>query len=65
MEEIPTSRLQGWDYIKSLMNKCPSCKGQATLGTDALSKKYMVACMNCCCGNMTVFYDDNWRKSNY
>ena len=38
--------------------------GEATLGTDAVSGKYMVACMNICCGNMTVFYNESWRKSN-
>lgn len=63
MSEMPTSKLQGWDYIKSLMNKCPSCGEGATLGTDALSDKYMVCCMNCCCGNMTVFFDESWGKA--
>ena len=63
MKEIPTSRLQGWDYIKSLMDKCPVCGENANLGKDAVSSKYMVCCMNFCCEHMTVFYNDNWGKA--
>lgn len=49
---VPTSRLRGWEFIKSLIGKCPTCKRAATLGTDALSGKWRVCCMNCTCPNM-------------
>ena len=62
-EKTPTSRLQGWDYINSLMDKCPICNGQATLGTDAISGRYRVCCMNICCSNMTNFLNDSWGKA--
>ena len=29
----------GWDRINSLMEKCPYCKEQATLGTDTINGK--------------------------
>jgi hypothetical protein len=51
---MSTSRLQGWDYIKSLIYKCPYCKQRATLGQKALplnNKKWHVCCMNICCSN--------------
>jgi hypothetical protein len=46
-----TSSLQGWDYIKSLIGKCPMCKETATLGNSAFSNKWRVCCMNSCCAN--------------
>ena len=53
----------GYWWWKEQIEHCPYCGGEATLGTDALTGKYMVACMNICCGNTTVFYNHSWRKS--
>lgn len=54
------AKLQGWDWIKSLMKKCPECHQTPTLGNPAIgSKKWVVVCMNCCCNNFKQFYDDN------
>ena len=52
-----------WDWINAQMDKCPYCKGQATLGTDAVTGKYSVCCMNNCCGNMTRFINDYWGRA--
>lgn len=55
-----TSRLQGWDYIKSLMKPCRLCGEVPTLGTPAMgNKKWQVACMNICCQNFNRYEDDN------
>lgn len=54
---------QGYWFWKEIIEKCPYCGGEATLGTDALTGKYMVACMNICCGNMKVFYSEYWGKA--
>jgi hypothetical protein len=54
---------EGYWWLKEQINNCPSCGCEATLGTDALTGQYMVACMNCCCGNMTVFYNKSWGKA--
>lgn len=50
------SNLQGWDYINSLIGKCPICKQRATLGQPAISKKnvWRVCCMNNMCPNFNV-----------
>lgn len=53
----------GHVWFKEQMNNCPSCGYKPTLGTNALSGKYMVACMNCCCSNMTAFYNDYWGRA--
>ena len=62
-EGIVTSKLQGWDYIQSLINKCPICEGKASLGIDALNNKYRVCCMNITCGNMTNYEDEYWGRA--
>lgn len=50
-------------WWKEQIDNCPICGNDATLGTDALTKQYMVACMNMCCSNMTVFYNKSWGKA--
>lgn len=60
---MTTSKLQGWDYIKSLIYRCPYCKERAELGQNALpigNKKWRVCCMNACCSNFdqTQDYDN-------
>ena len=55
------------------IDRCPICKGQPTIGTEAISGKPMVACMNICCSNMNKFVADyvgeavaewnNWCKT--
>lgn len=60
---MTTSKLQGWDYIKSLIYRCPYCKERAVLGQKALpigNKKWHVCCMNICCSNFndTQDYDN-------
>ena len=51
MSVMATSRLQGWDYINSLISKCPDCGQTATLGNLPFSNKWRVCCMNICCHN--------------
>ena len=51
------------DWINSQIEKCPYCKSNATLGTDAITGKYRVGCMNCCCGNMTNFMSEYWGRA--
>jgi hypothetical protein len=53
----------GYWWWKEQINSCPRCNGEAILGTDAITGQYMVACMNCCCGNTTVFYNKSWGKA--
>ena len=52
--------LQGWEYIKSLMVKCPDCGQTPTLGIPAYPNfgkkkkektKWRVCCGNSCCTN--------------
>ena len=70
MDEMPTSRLQGWDYIKSLMYVCPECEQTPTLGNPAYSNRWMVCCMNITCPNFntTELHEnpyiaiDEWNK---
>lgn len=54
------SKLQGWDYINSLIGKCPTCGQKGRLGNPANSDKWMVCCMNNMCRNMetTQSYDN-------
>ena len=52
-----------YDWWKSQMDPCPYCKWKPQLGNDAISNKYVVACMNCNCGNMKAFYSDNWGEA--
>ena len=68
--EMATSRLQGWDYIKSLMQPCEICGEIPTLGTSAFSGKHIVCCMNCTCTNFRQHEDNNpfiaihkWNKN--
>ena len=56
---MPTSRLQGWDWIESLMDECPDCGEKPTLGNPVFRKKWCVCCMVNGCPNFTVFQDDN------
>ena len=51
-----TNKLQGWDYINSLIGKCPICKQRATLGQSANSKvnKWYVCCMTSNCPNLNI-----------
>lgn len=65
-----TSRLQGWDYIKSLMKPCKKCGETPTLGTPVVGKKWRVCCMNITCVNFNQYEDDNpfmaihkWNKN--
>lgn len=60
MSGFPTSRLQGWDYIKSLMHVCSECKQIPTLGNPANSNRWRVCCMNITCPNFkTTELHDN------
>lgn len=54
-----TSKLQGWDWIKSLMKPCEICGEVPTLGTPVKGKKWRVACMNICCSNFREVQNDN------
>lgn len=54
MDETPKSRLQGWDYIKSLLYVCPECKQTPTLGNPPNSNKWRVCCMNITCRNFNT-----------
>lgn len=47
-----TSRLHGWDYIRSLMCVCPECGQKPSLGNTPYSDKWQCGCMNICCHNM-------------
>lgn len=65
-----TSKLIGWEWIKSLMKPCEMCGEIPTLGTPVRGKKWQVCCMNCCCSNFIRYEDDNpfiaihkWNKS--
>jgi len=51
-------------WWREQIDNCPDCGGEVTLGTDAITGQYMVACMNCACANKTVFYNKSWRKGN-
>ena len=70
MAEMPTSRLQGWDYIKSLMYVCPECEQTPELANPAYGNKWRVCCMNITCRNfkITELHDnpfmaiDEWNK---
>ena len=70
MADMPTSRLQGWDYIKSLIYVCPVCGEVATLGNPANNNRWRVCCMNITCPNFktTELHDnpfmaiDEWNK---
>lgn len=42
-----------------IIDRCPICKELPTIGTNALSGKPMVACMNCGCPNMKSFIADD------
>lgn len=57
------SKAIGYEWFKEQMEECPYCKNKPTLGTDAVTGKYMVACMNICCSNMTVFYNSYWGRA--
>lgn len=59
---MTTSKLQGWDYINSLINKCPFCGQKGVLGNPANSDKWQVACMNNMCSNFytTQHYNSYW-----
>lgn len=52
--EMPTNRLQGWDYIKSLMCVCPECGQTPTLGNPVYSNRWRVCCMNITCPNFNT-----------
>lgn len=54
-----TSRLQGWDYIKSLMQPCKKCGETPMLGMLVVGKKWQVCCMNVYCANFNRYEDDN------
>lgn len=54
-----SEKLIGWDYIYSLMEECPCCHWKPSLGNTPFSNKWQIACMNCCCGNMESFIDEN------
>ncbi len=51
MSVMDTSRFQGWDYINSLISKCPDCGQTATPCNTPFSNKWRVCCMNICCHN--------------
>ncbi len=55
---IPKSRLHGWNWLKSLIGKCPICKRRATLGNPAYSKKWRVCCVLCKNPNLTGDHDN-------
>lgn len=50
------NKLQGWDWINSLIGRCPVCGQRGVLGQPALSKKnvWRVCCMNNMCTNFNV-----------
>ena len=56
---MATSRLQGWDYIKSLMYVCPECGQKPFLGNTVYTNQWQCACMNACCPNMKVTVHEN------
>lgn len=55
---IPKSRLNGWNWLKSLIGKCPICKRRAALCNPAYSKKWRVCCVLCKNPNSTGDYDN-------
>lgn len=44
--------------MADIINRCPKCNELPTIGTQALSGKPIVACMNICCSNMISFEAD-------
>ena len=56
---MATSRLQGWDYINSLMYECPECGQKPFLGNTCFTNQWQLACMNVCCHNMNVVVHGN------
>lgn len=57
--DVATSKLRGWDYIKSLMYVCPECGKKPFLGNTVYTNKWQCACMNACCHNMNVVVHEN------
>ena len=53
---IIMSKLQGWDYINSLIGKCPICGQRGTLGQPANTKQnvWRVCCMTSNCSNSNI-----------
>lgn len=56
---MATSKLQGWDYIKSLMYVCPSCGEKPTLGNLFHTNEWRCACMNANCNNRNYVIHEN------
>ena len=50
-------------WVDELIHKCPVCGEQPKLGIDALTKEYMVACMNNCCWNMNRTLNKSWGRA--
>lgn len=50
------NKKQGWDWINSLIGKCPLCKQRARLGQPANTKQniWRVCCMTSNCPNRNV-----------
>lgn len=68
--QMATSKKQGWEWIKSLMEPCEVCGEKPTLGTPIMGKKWRVCCMNITCPNFRQHEDNNpflaihkWNKS--
>lgn len=53
----------GLTWIREQMLNCPYCGQKPELGTDALTKKWMVACMNSCCSVMKCFINNYWGRT--
>lgn len=58
MNEYKHKNYNGWDWIRDQMENCPYCNQKPDLGIDALSGKWMVACMNSCCSVMKCFINE-------
>ena len=52
-----------WEWIREQMVNCPRCNQKPSLGTDVVTKKYQVACMNACCGNMYSTTNSYWGRA--
>lgn len=42
-----------------MLTRCPDCGELPTIGIDAKTDEYSVACMNACCSNMQRFLSNN------